>query len=76
MPPTNIRNIKRSVDFSKDDGNIKFGYAEFEISVKHLGDIWPSVTLAAVGHASAGLVRPTSEESTALSPGFFRAVWT
>lgn len=27
--------------FSKDDGNnIKFGYAEFEISVKHLGDSW------------------------------------
>lgn len=42
MPSTNIRNIKRSVDFSKDDGNIKFGYAEFEISVKHLGDSWPA----------------------------------
>ena len=39
MPSTNIRNIKRSVDFSKDDGNIKFGYAEFEISVKHLSEI-------------------------------------
>ena len=40
MPSTNIRNIQRSADFSKDNGNIKFGYAEFEICVKHLGDSW------------------------------------
>jgi len=42
VPSTNIRNIKRRVYFSKDNGNIKFGYAEFEISVKHLGDSWPA----------------------------------
>ena len=38
--------------------------------------LWPLVTLAAVAHASTGLVSPTSEESTAFSPVFFRAVWT
>lgn len=42
MPSTKIRNIQRGVEFSKDNDSIKFGCAEFEISVKHLGGSWPA----------------------------------